>query len=107
MPDNDVIIRAENIGKRYVLNHQTGGSGYRKFSDVLVHAAQAPLRWLRRPTPNRPSSIFPKEDFWALRTSTLRSNVAKSWHHRPQRRGQKHLLKTSAASPNPRLDASP
>jgi hypothetical protein len=49
---SDIIIRAENIGKRYVLNHQTSGTGYRKFSDVLVHAAKAPLRWLRPSTLN-------------------------------------------------------
>jgi len=62
---DDVIIRAENIGKRYVLNHQTGG-GYRKFSDVLVHAAKAPLRWLLPSTLN-PQLSTQREDFWALK----------------------------------------
>jgi lipopolysaccharide transport system ATP-binding protein len=66
MPDNDVIIRAESIGKRYVLNHQAGGTGYRKFSDVLVHAAKAPLRWLRPSTLNSQLSTQ-REDFWALK----------------------------------------
>jgi lipopolysaccharide transport system ATP-binding protein len=62
---SDIIIRAENVGKRYVLNHQTKPGGYNKFSDVLVNAAKAPFRWLQ--TANRkqrtPNS---KEDFWAL-----------------------------------------
>ena len=52
---SDVIIRAENLGKRYLLSHQiAGGSGYRKFSDTLVHAAKAPLRWLRPSSPGTP-----------------------------------------------------
>jgi len=65
---DDVIIRAENIGKRYVLNHQTRGAAgqYRKFSDVLVHAAKAPLRWLRPSTLNSQLSTQ-REDFWALK----------------------------------------
>ena len=61
---DDVIIRAENIGKRYTLNHQGSRGGYRKFSDTLIHAAKAPLRWLH------PASFTPQpsqEDFWALK----------------------------------------
>ena len=61
---DDVIIRAENIGKRYTLNHQGSSGGYRKFSDTLIHAAKAPLRWLH------PASFTPQpsqEDFWALK----------------------------------------
>ena len=78
---DDVIIRAENIGKRYVLNHQTrGASGqYRKFSDVLVNAAKAPLRWAQKQKAERrkqkesaqlsafSSQLSDKEDFWALK----------------------------------------
>ena len=65
---NDVIIRAENIGKRYVLNHQTRGAAgqYRKFSDVLVRAAKAPLRLFQK---EKVESGKQKgtEDFWALK----------------------------------------
>lgn len=62
---SDIIISAENIGKRYVLNHQIGG-GYRKFSDTIVDTLKAPLRLLKR----RDSSAVPsvsQEDFWALK----------------------------------------
>ncbi|MFZ4593179.1 MAG: ATP-binding cassette domain-containing protein, partial [Verrucomicrobiaceae bacterium] len=64
---DDVIIRAENIGKRYVLNHQTCGAAgqYRKFSDVLVHAAKAPLRWMNPASSTQPQAS--REDFWALK----------------------------------------
>ena len=65
---DDVIIRAENIGKRYVLNHQTRGAAgqYRKLSDTLVHAAKAPLRLFQK---EKVESGKQKgtEDFWALK----------------------------------------
>lgn len=63
MPD-DIIIRAENVGKRYTLGQASGTGGYRKFSDTLIKAAKAPLRWFH------PSGFTPQpahEDFWALR----------------------------------------
>lgn len=63
---DDVIIRAENIGKCYTLDHQSGAGGYRKFSDTLIHAAKTPLRWLK--TKNQePGTKNTKEDFWALK----------------------------------------
>jgi lipopolysaccharide transport system ATP-binding protein len=63
---SDIIIRAENVGKRYVLNHQANPGGYTKFSDVLINAATAPLRWLQ--TANREQQTAnTKEDFWALK----------------------------------------
>jgi lipopolysaccharide transport system ATP-binding protein len=61
---DDVIIRAENIGKRYTLNHQGSSGGYRKFSDTLIQAAKAPLRWFQ-PASSPPQSS--QEDFWALK----------------------------------------
>ena len=65
---DDVIIRAENIGKRYVLNHQTRGAAgqYHKLSDTLVHAAKAPLRLFQK---EKVESGKQKgtEDFWALK----------------------------------------
>jgi lipopolysaccharide transport system ATP-binding protein len=63
---SDIILRAENIGKRYVLNHQAGGQSYRKFSDTLVHAAKAPLRWLQTAN-HEQQTANSKEDFWALK----------------------------------------
>jgi lipopolysaccharide transport system ATP-binding protein len=63
---SDIIISAENIGKRYVLNHQSSGGGYRKFSDTLIHAAKAPLRLFgKRKTESE--KLQTKEDFWALK----------------------------------------
>ncbi len=79
---SDVIIRAENLGKRYLLSHQPNGAGYTRFSESLVHWAKAPLRWMQQgarskeqaPTSSlRPpisplrSSISETEEFWALK----------------------------------------
>jgi lipopolysaccharide transport system ATP-binding protein len=61
---DDVIIRAENIGKRYTLNHHGSSGGYRKFSDTLIQAAKAPLHWCQPATSTPQSS---QEDFWALK----------------------------------------
>lgn len=64
---SDIIISAENIGKRYLLNHQATGGRYHKFSDTLLHAATAPLRWLRKPNSQLQSPISQTEEFWALK----------------------------------------
>lgn len=62
---DDIVIRAENVGKRYVLNHLSQG-GYRRFSDSLIHMAKAPVRWLsKKSTANDAPATT--EDFWALK----------------------------------------
>lgn len=63
---DDVIIKAENIGKKYLLNHQSGNAGYRKFSDTLVNAAKAPFQWMKKGAgaADEKTSV---EEFWALK----------------------------------------
>jgi lipopolysaccharide transport system ATP-binding protein len=61
---SDVIIRAENVGKRYYLNHQTAG-GYRRFSDIVMDAAKAPFRMLRGRAGQQTQPG--DEEFWALK----------------------------------------
>lgn len=63
MPD-DIIIRAENVGKRYTLGQSSGTGGYRKFSDTLINAAKNPLRWFQQSSLSTQPS---QKDFWALR----------------------------------------
>jgi len=63
---SDVIISAENIGKCYTLDHQSGGGGYRKFSDTLIHTAKTPLRWLKAGGGEQRATRS-KEEFWALK----------------------------------------
>ena len=60
---SDAIIIAENIGKRYVLNHQASASGsYKRFSEVIVDSA----RGLFCPS-RRTAAPATTEDFWALK----------------------------------------
>ena len=60
------VIRVENLGKRYVLTHQSEASSYHKFSDTLVHLAKTPLRWFNREN-STAASCENHEDFWALK----------------------------------------
>jgi lipopolysaccharide transport system ATP-binding protein len=53
-------IRVENLGKRYALKRGSGAA-YRTLRDEIVHAAGAPLRWLRGEWSSS------AEEFWALR----------------------------------------
>lgn len=53
-------IRVEGLGKRYVVNHENRGGGYRTLRESLVDMAAAPLKRLRG---ERGAS---REEFWAL-----------------------------------------
>lgn len=87
---SEVIIRAENIGKRYTLNHlkNGGGGGYQRFSESLAYWAKTPLRWAQKVKAESGklklgtqttegenplqlsafnSQLSSKEDFWALK----------------------------------------
>lgn len=64
---SEVVIQAENLGKCYQLNHQAGGQGYRRFSESLIYAAKAPLRWLQKPAHTSSSEQATTEEFWALK----------------------------------------
>lgn len=57
----DVIIRAENLGKKYQIRHQQAGR-YSALRDVLMGLVQKPFRSRRNG-----SDETPLEDFWALR----------------------------------------
>jgi len=58
---DDVVIRCENLGKKYRLGARPGGhSTYRRFSDALVTAVRAPFA-------ARPAA----EEFWALQEVAL------------------------------------
>ncbi|MFZ4378021.1 MAG: ATP-binding cassette domain-containing protein, partial [Saprospiraceae bacterium] len=79
-------IHVENLGKKYIIAHQASGGGnfrYERFSDKIIDAASAPLRWLRhragsgerRAASKNTSSLLPaprsplqatSEEFWAL-----------------------------------------
>jgi lipopolysaccharide transport system ATP-binding protein len=64
------ILRVEHLGKRYSIQHQAGGGGYRRLSEELVRAIKRPFS---KPKPH--SNRNPKnEDFWALRDVSFEVN---------------------------------
>ena len=65
---SDTVIKVEGLGKKYVINHAIGSHGrqsYKRFSDVLLNAAKAPLGWLKAKKQEQRTQNT-KEDFWAL-----------------------------------------
>jgi lipopolysaccharide transport system ATP-binding protein len=75
---DEIVIRVENLGKRYRIQHNAERQRYTALRDVIAHKLKAPFQFLRRsqksevrsqtsdlrpPTSARSSS----EDFWALR----------------------------------------
>ncbi len=64
----DTVIRAEGLGKKYVIGHQARRERYVALRDVLAHGAKNILRKTAQLTRGRnlvPGDIL--EDFWALR----------------------------------------
>ena len=84
---SDVVIRVENLSKKYVIRHHRGPSSGDGLRHAMSDAVTAPLRWLRRagrlkdagsgqkriPTPHLPTSPSDNgsrpatEEFYALR----------------------------------------
>jgi lipopolysaccharide transport system ATP-binding protein len=76
---SDAIIRVENLGKKYRIQHQAGRPRYVALRDVIAQKLKAPFQFLRRskmadgssgqspisqlPTPRASKT----EDFWALK----------------------------------------
>ncbi len=62
---SDVIIRVENLGKKYMIGHQAeDGSNYVALRDVLAEGAWSLVKgFVGRGAGQRPS----QEEFWALK----------------------------------------
>ena len=62
---SDTVIRVENLGKKYIIDHQQEGRSYKSLRDVIAEGAQS----LLSPFQNSKSKIQnPKhEEFWALK----------------------------------------
>ena len=58
------IIAVEGVSKCYTLNHLSGQASYRKFSDALIQAAKAPMRWMKGGAQRDVGRE--REEFWAL-----------------------------------------
>ena len=66
---SEPIIIAENIGKRYLLDHQDAGGGYKRFSEVLVDSVKSLFRSAKIDSPNHHV-----EEFWALKDVSFEIN---------------------------------
>lgn len=62
---SDIMIQAENIGKKYILTHQLQGK-YTALRDVIAEKAKALTRRFLVPSKTRQIS-YSKEEFWALK----------------------------------------
>lgn len=65
---SDTVIKIENLGKKYILNHrQEGRSQYRALRDVLADGAKSVSQKMLLPF-SKQSRIRPEqEEFWALK----------------------------------------
>jgi lipopolysaccharide transport system ATP-binding protein len=63
---SNTIIRVENLGKKYVLNHQQESSGsYKALRDVIADGAKSLGKTILKPS-RKEILHSPYEDFWAL-----------------------------------------
>jgi hypothetical protein len=45
---DDVVIRVENLGKKYRIRHNAERQRYTALRDVIAHKLKAPVEFLRR-----------------------------------------------------------
>lgn len=73
---SDVIIRAENLGKKYRIRHQHERQRYVALRDVVADKLMTPWRWLKGRSvygngngaaPSASGALPKAEDFWALK----------------------------------------
>lgn len=63
---SDTVIRVENLGKRYLLQHQQQGrSRYVALRDVIADGVKSMGQRILRPNQHKPSQT--REEFWALK----------------------------------------
>ena len=63
----DVVIQAEGLGKKYVIEHQADQESYRSLRDLIVRGAERLARAIRKPGFQGGGERTAPEDFWALR----------------------------------------
>jgi len=82
---SDIVIQAENLGKKYTIGHQTDNGRYMALRDVLMQNARSLWYKTRDLVRGKPIIIGDElEEFWALkevnfeiqRGETVASSVA-------------------------------
>jgi lipopolysaccharide transport system ATP-binding protein len=67
---SDIVIRAENLGKKYQIHHQQERQRYVALRDVFAEKLLSPWYWLKQRRNEQSTEIstqHSKEDFWALK----------------------------------------
>jgi lipopolysaccharide transport system ATP-binding protein len=66
------VIRAENLGKRYILGQVAGGESYTALRDVIARStSDLAARVFRRKRPTPANNVQNIEEFWALKDVTF------------------------------------
>ena len=69
------VIRAESLGKKYLIRHEQKGQRfvYETLGETLANGGKAIAKRLLHPFSDRPK-INAKEEFWALKDITMKSS---------------------------------
>ena len=75
-----IVIRAENIGKLYRINHEAQGRQFRyeSLGETLANVGKSIWRGITHPG-RREGTRHSEEDFWALQDITMKSSKAIGW----------------------------
>ncbi len=69
---SDIVVRAEGLGKRYIIGHQSQRQGYVALRDVLAQGARSLWTRTRDLVAGRPVTLGDvREEVWALRDVNL------------------------------------
>ena len=95
---NEIIIKAENLGKKYIIGQQAQNGGYVALRDVWMQNARS-LWFKSRDILKGKINIKGEtpEDFWALKDVSfeLHRGEAGAYHNWSQRCREKHPAKSS------------
>jgi lipopolysaccharide transport system ATP-binding protein len=61
---SDTVVRIENLGKKYILSHQS--EGYKTFRDTVANAAKSLVRTFKHSNDSKELNSN-REEFWALK----------------------------------------
>ncbi len=64
---SDVVLRIENLGKKYIIRHQVQNKHYVVLRDIIAQGAREAMGRLRDKIQGKGEPALKREDFWALR----------------------------------------
>jgi len=64
---SDIVIKAENLGKKYIIGHQTDRGRYTALRDVLMQKTSGLWHKTKNLVRGKPANAEEQEEFWALK----------------------------------------